>query len=435
MPEVSSMLASAALLALAIVPIRIGAIRSCGRPPSVRSHHRAWQSQSNPPDNDEDDEDDYGEEEEALEYLSTSDALLLPVIGGAVLTCIYVALKYLSAAWLNLLLRVYFCAAGVLSVARSAALFVPEWLTRDQAPVLFRITRAWRVRLSLVQYPSRRQRRQKLRALQNDEHDVVTFMLESRYRYAIPVALIMVTCYFWIGLQSPMHGADKSKQVNVNAWPLTNALAISFAIDALQLIKLDSFATAYLLLSALLAYDAFFVFKTPIMVAVASGLNDLPIKLVVPRDCGADAFRLIISGHFNADMLKRSLFDDRRMAMLGLGDVVIPGIFVALCRRFDAELHYRPLVRAADKAGKRLRWARQQGLRRTPFFRAAYASYIIGLVSCMTALHVFQHAQPALIYLSPACMLAGLYAAWSQGVLRDAWQYDDSLTSTHRKDE
>ena len=71
-----------------------------------------------------------------------------------------------------------------------------------------------------------------------------------------------------------------------------------------------------LLLSGLFFYDIFWVFGTPVMVTVAKSL-DAPIKLLFPR-AGAAA-------------------GESPFAMLGLGDIVIPGIFVALCLRYDAK--------------------------------------------------------------------------------------------------
>lgn len=70
--------------------------------------------------------------------------------------------------------------------------------------------------------------------------------------------------------------------------------------------------------------------------------------------------------------------------MLGLGDIVIPGMFVALALRYD-------LGRSADKSpnvsfGK-------------PYFNAAITAYAFGLATTMVVMHTFGAAQPALLYL------------------------------------
>lgn len=84
---------------------------------------------------------------------------------------------------------------------------------------------------------------------------------------------------------------------------------LSFAINAIQLLSLDSFKTGMILLSGLFFYDIFWVFGTEVMVSVAKNF-DAPIKLVWPRDIIG-----VLSG-----TLEKTEF-----SMLGLGDIVIPG--------------------------------------------------------------------------------------------------------------
>lgn len=81
-------------------------------------------------------------------------------------------------------------------------------------------------------------------------------------------------------------------------------------------------------------------------------------------------------------------------AMLGLGDIVVPGLVVALCLRFD-------LSRYAKANPTKDVTARSTFPK--PYFYCATVSYIIGLLTTMTVMHQTQHAQPALLYLSPAC--------------------------------
>ena len=69
-----------------------------------------------------------------------------------------------------------------------------------------------------------------------------------------------------------------------------------------------------MLLILLFFYDIFFVFGTDVMLTVAKGI-DAPIKLLFPKVAKAEG--------------------DSKFSLLGLGDIVIPGIFVSLCLRFD----------------------------------------------------------------------------------------------------
>ncbi|KAF8829270.1 hypothetical protein HHX47_DHR3001068 [Lentinula edodes] len=124
---------------------------------------------------------------------------------------------------------------------------------------------------------------------------------------------------------------------------------------------LDSFKTGTALLSGLFIYDIWWVFGTPVMVEVATKL-DVPIKLLWPKSI--------------------NFSDESGFTLLGLGDVVIPGCFVALALRFD---HHRYL-----KKGKAFS---------KPYFYASLLAYILGLVATMSVMHIFKAAQPALLYL------------------------------------
>lgn len=71
--------------------------------------------------------------------------------------------------------------------------------------------------------------------------------------------------------------------------------------------------------------------------------------------------------------------------MLGLGDIVVPGMFVALALRYDQH-------KAIRQGGSSYRWNK-------PYFYAALGAYVFGLSTTMAVMHVFRAAQPALLYL------------------------------------
>jgi len=167
---------------------------------------------------------------------------------------------------------------------------------------------------------------------------------------------------------------------------LTDILAVSFSFNTISLIQLDSFLTGSVVLGGLFVYDVWWVFGTEVMVKVATKV-DAPIKLLWPR-----SMRLV---------------SDRGFTMLGLGDVVVPGIFVALALRYDVH---------REQNGK--------GTRRV-FFWASLAGYCIGLSTTMAVMHVFRTAQPALLYISPACILSTLVAGMMRGELREVFGWVD----------
>jgi minor histocompatibility antigen H13 len=91
--------------------------------------------------------------------------------------------------------------------------------------------------------------------------------------------------------------------------------------------------------------------------------------------------------------------------MLGLGDVVVPGLFLALLLRFDA-------ARAAAPRDAAL------GDFPAPYFAAGVASYAAGLGTTLAVMYAFDAAQPALLYLVPATLAAALATAALRGELR-----------------
>lgn len=96
-------------------------------------------------------------------------------------------------------------------------------------------------------------------------------------------------------------------------WVLNNCIALVFCINALQSMFIGNFKNGFILLVLLFFYDIFFVFGTDVMLTVAKGI-DAPIKLQFPTDYTKSP---------------------PKFSILGLGDIVIPGIFVSLCLRFD----------------------------------------------------------------------------------------------------
>lgn len=76
-----------------------------------------------------------------------------------------------------------------------------------------------------------------------------------------------------------------------------------------------------------------------------------------------------------------------------LPDIVIPGIYVALMLRYDV-------------------FAR---IKRRPYFALTMLSYVAGLGCTIGVMLAFNAAQPALLYLVPAILLASLGVAAARG--------------------
>ena len=95
-----------------------------------------------------------------------------------------------------------------------------------------------------------------------------------------------------------------------------NILSVSIALQAIGTIKIESFAVACSFLIGLFFYDIIWVFGTDVMMTVATKV-EAPVKLLFPAD--------------PEHMFQRSY----PFSVLGLGDLVVPGIMCAFARRLD----------------------------------------------------------------------------------------------------
>ncbi|KAG6842085.1 hypothetical protein C0991_002739 [Blastosporella zonata] len=173
-------------------------------------------------------------------------------------------------------------------------------------------------------------------------------------------------------------------------------MGLSFAHNALSLLKIDSFYTGAALLTGLFVYDVWWVFGTDVMVKVATTL-DVPIKLLWPKSLAFST--------------------ERGFTMLGLGDIVVPGTLVAFALRYD---HHRAIQTKTPNPGSFPK----------PYFYATLTAYFLGLVTTMCVMHFFKAAQPALLYLSPAGILSFFLTAAVRGELREALAWSDSPATT-----
>ena len=132
------------------------------------------------------------------------------------------------------------------------------------------------------------------------------------------------------------------------------------------------------------------------MVTVAKSL-DGPIKILFPRTLTP-----------NAETGKIEL------SLLGLGDIVIPGFFLALLLRFDA---HRANV-SCFPTDPHVKFPK-------PYFHSCLVGYVLGMGMTMFVMIRFQAAQPALLYLVPACLVSSFITALVRGEVRDLLAYSE----------
>ncbi len=105
--------------------------------------------------------------------------------------------------------------------------------------------------------------------------------------------------------------------------------------------------------------------------------------------------------------------------MLGLGDIVIPGIFIALLLRFDVK-------RSVEDSKLPLPPGKHEPASYTKtYFNATLIGYILGLIATVLVMYAFKAAQPALLYLVPTCLGSSLLTAVSRGELKRLLDYNE----------
>ncbi|TIA83123.1 hypothetical protein E3P77_01335 [Wallemia ichthyophaga] len=329
----------------------------------------------------EDDEDE--KDEDVSEKLNAGDAKMFPIIGSAVLGSLFLIVKYVSKEYLNILLGGYFALFGGFAGAKYLDSGFYHVIGSKLYNTLFP---KWR--LLLVKGKSE----------------------EARFPFtASSIAFLLLSL-----------AASFSYLLFDRPWYLNNFLGLSFAWTGIKLIELDSLKTGAILLSGLFFYDVFWVFFTPVMVSVAKGI-EAPIKLVWPKDAGiafvADLAKKV--GHECACLNKLVSDENPGLTLLGLGDIVLPGIFIALCLRLDLHL---ATVRHSEQKKSGLPPTSNDKFAK-PYFTTCLIAYFLGLVATVVVMHNFKAAQPALLYLSPACIGSVALLSAARGEFKQAWSW------------
>ncbi|KAG0298423.1 Signal peptide peptidase-like 2A [Linnemannia gamsii] len=207
------------------------------------------------------------------------------------------------------------------------------------------------------------------------------------------VAGLLVLSWFW-------------NRNSSHAWIFQDILG-GFTISLmLKVLKASSMSSPTLLLLTAFIYDVFFVFVTPyltstgesIMEAAATGAA-LTVKETIPMLFRIPSFR-----------------PNGGEAMLGFGDVVLPGILVTFLRECDARLEedqsLSSMLIGMDSAAARRTTGLllsgsngREGQRRWSYYLTAILGFAVGLEVTFVAMMWSNQGQPALLYLVP-CTVA-----------------------------
>lgn len=176
------------------------------------------------------------------------------------------------------------------------------------------------------------------------------------------------------------------------SWLLQDVMCICLCMVVQRQLRLPNIKVSAVLLVSAFMYDIFWVFISPlffsssVMVTVATGGDSgemIPMLIRIPH------FHELLGGY----------------AMLGLGDMVLPGLLMSFFLRFD-----------------------YQHLQQTPLWKGYFSfslfMYTIGMVICNIALILMKHGQPALLYLVPCCLGGPVALAYTRRELPLLWSGD-----------
>ncbi|XP_043595247.1 minor histocompatibility antigen H13 isoform X2 [Bombus pyrosoma] len=284
---------------------------------------------------------------EQPDTMSRKEAAIFPFISSITLVGLYVLYKIFAKEFVNQILAAYFFFLGILALCHLTSplisSLVPAAIPKTQYHISFT----------------------------KGEGDKSEHIINYKFN------LHDIVCLICCSLVGTWYLLKKH-------WIANNLFGIAFAINGVELLHVNNVPTGCILLCGLLFYDAFWVFGTDVMVTVARSF-EVPIKLVFPQD-----------------ILEKGLTASN-FAMLGLGDIVLPGIFIALLLRFDNSLSRKTNV----------------------YFYSTFFAYFMGLLATMLIMHLFNHAQPALLYLVPACLGTPVLLALAKGDLKALFSYED----------
>ncbi|KAL9187393.1 hypothetical protein ACHAXT_001496 [Thalassiosira profunda] len=333
------------------------------------------------------DGDEGSESEEAapkVETLGANEAMQFPLLGSASLFSLYLAFKYFDKDTVNLIIGAYFCFMGLFALTATFGPALqsvgPNFLGTE-----VNLFQNWKIPHPLPE------------------------SIGGSSPWKLGITCSVADVFGFLGSAAFVVAYFQTKH-----WTMNNVLGICFCLQGIERFSIGTYKIGAILLAGLFFYDIFWVFGsvhvTPggdsVMVEVAKNVEG-PIKILFPRSLVPDA---------ESGLLE--------MSLLGLGDIVIPGFFLALLLRFDAHIANVPYF----PTNCHVPFPK-------PYFHSALVGYVIGLATTLYVMIVWNQAQPALLYLVPACLGSSLLCAAVRGELKALFDYSEEEEEDEGEEE
>lgn len=227
------------------------------------------------------------------------------------------------------------------------------------------------------------------------------------------------------------------------SWVFQDIFGICFCMVFLKTVRLPNLKIATVLLVLVFIYDVFmvfispFIFKESVMIKAATGGSQAAATvssgycLRYPSDSETGCLKE------NMPILLRmpKVLDWREgYAMLGLGDIVLPGLLIVFCARYDyatrGQLYgkVKPHIsrnksfRSMDANGSAELGESTASLSsRRGLFGVVIWGYAVGLFFANLGVVLMRKGQPALMYLVPCTLGLLSVIGWRRGILGKLW--------------
>lgn len=137
-------------------------------------------------------------------------------------------------------------------------------------------------------------------------------------------------------------------------WLLMDAMGIALCVAFIAFVRLPSLKVSTLLLTGLLIYDVFwvffssYIFSTNVMVKVATRPAENPVGLVARKLNLSGIVREPPKLNLPGKLVFPSMHNSGHFSMLGLGDIVMPGLLLCFVLRYDS---YKKAQSSSAEAG------------------------------------------------------------------------------------
>jgi len=199
-------------------------------------------------------------------------------------------------------------------------------------------------------------------------------------------------------------------------WWLHDIVNVCAGITALCEVggQIKKFKWSTLLLVGLFCYDFFWVYLSSHIFGSNVMLSVATISHTVSRAAPPPEEPTL---HLPGTLIFPNTGSVRGYSLLGLGDLVLPGIWVQQCLRFDQAQQRQQ--KAATEGEPLL-----GGKRRSMCYVYTILSvvlYVLGLLVCDIVLDVTRQGQPALVFIVPSLVLGTLGTAKCRGDFTQMW--------------